>query len=105
MKQAFDINKIDQFDSIVLEHLTYEANDTEMLLSCKIEHKGKLYHTFYTVNFSALNSLINVFMKQGIDFYDSLTDRLFNSTERFREFNFTQQLGNRAQLFPNHLAA
>jgi hypothetical protein len=105
MKQAFDISNIEQFDSVTLEYLTYESNDTEMLLSCEIELNGKSYHTFYTVNFSTLNSLINLFVKQGLDIYDALTNRLFNSSDRFREFNFSQQLGTYAKLLPQSLAA
>jgi hypothetical protein len=105
MKQTFDLNQIEQFDSITLEYLTYESNDTEMLLSCKIALNGKSYHTYYTVNFSTLNSLINLFVKKGIDIYDVLTNRLFNTTDRFREFNFNQHVGNNAILSAKSLAA
>jgi hypothetical protein len=105
MKQAFDLSKIEQYDRFTLEHLTYEANDTELLLSCEIELNGKTYHTYYTVNFSILNTLINLFMKRGIDIYDALTQRLFNSTERFREFHFTQQIGGDATIKHRTLAA
>jgi hypothetical protein len=98
MKQKVTLTDLEKYESVTLQHIVYEANDNDLLLSCKITNLGKSYFTHFTIDFSGLNQLISFFAKKGFDIYEILTQRLLESNERFREFDFQRYLGENATL-------
>ncbi len=75
-------------DSIQPEHLVYEADDEALMLYFTVCTNGKCYHSKMTIDWTGLNWIINKATILGLDIYDSITEKLFNSPERFREFQF-----------------
>lgn len=105
MKQKTTLSDLEKFEQITLQHIVYEANDSELLLSCKITNHGKTFFTHFTIDFSGLNQIIAFYTKKGLDIYEALTERLLASNERFREFDFQRYLGENATIFSTQLAA
>ncbi len=105
MKQKATLSDLEKFEQVTLQHIVYEANDSELLLSCKITNHGKSYFTHFTIDFSGLNQIIAFYTKKGFDIYDVLIERLLSSNDRFREFDFQRHLGEDATIYATQLAA
>jgi hypothetical protein len=105
MKQKVTLTDLEKYEQVTLQHIVYEADDSELLLSCKITNQGKTYFTHFTMDFSGLNQLIAFYTKKGFDIYDALTERLLANNERFREFDFQRYLGENATLITSQIAA
>lgn len=105
MKQKIFLSDLEKYETVTLQHIVYEANDTDLLLSCKITNLGKTYFTHFTIDFSGLNQLIAFFSKKGFDLYEELTQRLLHTHDRFREFDFQRYLGEHATLNSLQIAA
>lgn len=88
--KAQDLQQLlDNGNMITPEHLVYEANDEAMLLSFSIEKGSKVYHSKATIDWSGLNWIIAQCAKRGNDIYDDLSQKLFDSLEKIREYNFS----------------
>lgn len=74
--------------SIQPEHIVYEADDEALMLYFTVCKNDKCYHSKMTIDWIGLNWIINKAALKGLDIYDSITERLFNSQDRFREFQF-----------------
>jgi hypothetical protein len=74
--------------SIQPEHIVYEAEDEALMLYFTVCTNGKCYHSKMTIDWTGLNWIINKATVLGLDIYDSITEKLFNSSDRFREFQF-----------------
>jgi hypothetical protein len=105
MKQKVTLTDLEKYEQITLQHIVYEAEDSELLLSCKITNQGKTYFTHFTIDFSGLNQIIAFYTKKGFDIYDALIERLLSSNERFREFDFQRYLGDNATFITSQIAA
>ena len=78
------------FDSVSPKFLVYEANDEALLFSCEAVKNGKTYHSKFPIDFSELNLIIGRLMHKGIDIYEEVCTRLFDSESRIREFQFAE---------------
>lgn len=74
--------------SIQPEHIVYEADDEALMLHFTVCKNGKYYHSKMTIDWIGLNWIINKATIMGLDIYDSITEKLFNTQDRFREFQF-----------------
>lgn len=72
------------------EHIVYEANDDAMLFYFSVEKAGKPYHSKVTIDWSGLNWIISKCSQTGLDIYDDLSTKLFDSFEKIREFSFNK---------------
>ena len=76
--------------SIQPEHIVYEAEDEAMMLYFTVCKNNKCYHSKMTIDWSSLNWIISKANQLGQDIYDALTEKLFNSSDRFREYQFDE---------------
>lgn len=74
--------------SIQPEHLVYEADDEALMLYFTVCKNDKCYHSKMTIDWTGLNWIINKTSVMGLDLHDSITEKLFHSSDRFREFEF-----------------
>lgn len=86
--------------SIQPEHIVYEADDEALMLYFTVCKNGKCYHSKMTIDWTGLNWIINKAAILGFDIYDSITEKLFNTQDRFREFQFDNfiLMSNESQL-------
>lgn len=89
----------EQFEKVTLHHIVYEAGDESMLLSCEVTAQNKTFHTHVPINFSGLNNIIGRFLQKGIDLYEVLSEKLFNTQDRFREFHLKNLYGDAATFY------
>lgn len=79
---------LDNGNVLTPEHIVYEANDDAMLFYFSVEKAGKPYHSKATIDWSGLNWIISKCAQTGLDIYDELSTKLFDSFEKIREFSF-----------------
>lgn len=87
--KAQDLQQLlDNGNVLTPEHIVYEANDDAMLFFFSVEKAGKPFHSKATIDWSGLNWIISKCSQSGLDIYDELSKKLFDSLEKIREYNF-----------------
>ncbi len=77
---------------VQLEQLVYESNDDGMMLYFKTIINNKSYHSKMSIDWSGLNWIIGKYAQLGLDIYDAITSKLFESKDRFREYQFENEI-------------
>jgi hypothetical protein len=77
---------------IQLEQLVYESNDDGMMLYFKTIINNKSYHSKMSIDWSGLNWIIGKYAQLGLDIYDAITSKLFETKDRFREYQFENEI-------------
>ncbi len=87
--KAQDLQQLlDNGNILTPQHIVYEANDDAMLFYFSAEKGGKSYHSKATIDWSGLNWIISRCSQLGLEIYDELSNKLFDSFEKIREYNF-----------------
>lgn len=79
---------LDNGNILIPEHIVYEANDDAMLFYFSVERAGKPYHSKATIDWSGLNWIISKASQMGMEIYDEISTKLFDSFDKIREYNF-----------------
>lgn len=88
--KAQDLQQLlDNGSVLTPEHIVYEANDDAMLFYFSVEKGGKPYYSKATIDWSGLNWIISKSTQAGLDIYDELSTKLFDSLDKIREYSFT----------------
>ncbi len=90
MSLVKNINSSVNFDSIELTHLVYERGDDGLMMSCKVKKNNKIYYTNIAVNFSQFNRIIDNLLQKGIDIYEVVSNKLFNTESIVAEIDLTK---------------
>ncbi len=98
-----NINSSVNFETVEVTHLVYERGDDGLMMSCKIKKNGKIYYTNIAVDFSQFNRIIDNLLQKGIDLYDVVSNKLFNTESIVSEIDLTKHTNKTIEIDSNCL--